>query len=158
MLQPHPKRLKVGNILYSCESYTHDLKPQADLDTWCVRSIQYQRNSQSAYGIPIPSHLSNKTKLVRLVRLLEGQTIVNGTYASSIISAHRKSFPAGRSLPLGIFTTKLKAIDYQISVTKSYLKELDPFNEDDDLELSETKAELVKLKNLRLRTKKSRGS
>lgn len=157
-----PKNIRIGSCFYSCSAYSFDDGTSTvDLDEWVVRSIRRKRNSQTIFGIK--SHLAdfNTTKYVNLARKT-GYTWVKGKWAKSIREIDLKQVVLGDFLPLGVFTTRLAAINDEIKNTISSLEiakqEVLKADDEEDLkewqqDVKDSEKELKLLKGFKTRLK-----
>lgn len=157
-----PKNIKVGSCFYSCEAYSFDDGTSTvDLDEWMVRSIRCKRGTQTIYGIKKLTADSFRNKYVNMARKTS-YTWVNGKWAKSIPVNDSKQVLLGWLLPVGIFTTRLQAVNSAIKDANKWLGRVEAgaseaVTEEDlkeyQQDVKEAEKELRLLKGLKTRLK-----
>ena len=107
-----PLSLKKHTVLYSFEANAwDDGSYSVEMHEWHVRSIQMRSTYLSKCGL---KHLGHKRKalFVSIISKKQGVTWIKSNWANYIPKDLRISFEAKDRLPLGIYTTKLKALQF----------------------------------------------
>jgi hypothetical protein len=110
-----PERIQSGDIFYSASAGYCDEEGKCylDLDEWHVRSIRARRGSKSHRAKALGLDVKKQVNLTRKGKYTwVKKSSKNGDYgwSSSISSMDRESFYLGDNLPIGYFSTPLKAL------------------------------------------------
>lgn len=120
--QPYPaSRIKVGAVLYRAYSFVEEGKVQTGFEEWVVRNIRARRNSKTIRGISVAARGMEVPKVVNLAMKTVGTWGKLSTktghvgWLPNIWSGFRRQFQVGTDLPLGIYTTKRAALNFELA-------------------------------------------
>ena len=120
--------INIGAVIYDVMAFTYEGKTEIDIRHWHVRSIQRKRMSKTdKFFAKLYDHARDNTQYVNLTAKHEltwvrlSKKVGHYGWSKSVSRRDRKKFVVGEDLPIGCYTTILKALKYALLDTQADL-------------------------------------